>query len=662
MYIDRGSYSNVRGLAALLLACASSIQLAGQNIDLSLTQAQHQRLEVSKNIQRLAVGDGNRLSAELLNNRELLLLGNAAGRTSLLIWFTDGSLQEYVCDIHRDFSVLQAALTRIHPSIRIDVAPDRDAIVLTGTVPDINIRNSAESIAQSYLEAGPADGRLLLPNEQAGTAQTAQPQPQQPAATPPAIATPSVQVTVNDAGRPSAPVRPTGRVIDLIIVQTLPLSPEQKILGAIGNIGGARVTLRRIIKGDVRDDTRDLLVLEGKAPNQIALTRILTVASEIFTGQTTGTESIQVLADESGALSGGITGGGGSGGGNSGGGGIDGGGGRLNNQVSRNIARAKVVQAGGGRVLSFIEVADIPQVRVGIRLFEIDRSKLLSYNPNVSTILGSPKVGALNPSQISQSLQGKTPPAVGPGNAVQSVLGFLGGTLTNETQLTAGHFALDAVLSYLQQQGIARSLSSPSLTVLSGENARFQVGGDIPVPQVTTTGTSLAVFSSVQFLNYGIQLNIRPLVGDDDVLTLDVAPTVTTPDTALTASIQASTGTNQQTIAFKSRSLQTSARLQDGQALLIGGLLTKDTNDTTASTPGLRDVPGLGWLFKNLNRTDDTTELIVVVNPAIVRDPSPNINLWEYPGASELMETFAKSAINKAPGNSILPAGVPPGK
>jgi type II secretory pathway component GspD/PulD (secretin) len=223
--------------------------------------------------------------------------------------------------------------------------------------------------------------------------------------------------------------------------------------------------------------------------------------------------------------------------------------------------------------------------------------------------------------------------------------------------LTAGRFALDAVLTYLEQQGIARSLSSPSLTVLSGEQAQFQVGGDIPVPQTTTTGTSLAVFQSIQFINFGIELSIRPLVGDDDTVTLDVLPTVSTPDPTLTTTIQASTGTNQQTIAFQTRSLRTSARLQDGQALLIGGLLSRTTDDTQASTPGLRDVPGLGWLFKNLNRSDDATELIVVVNPAIVRDPLPNVALWEYPGASELMATFTKNTFETQAGKENLAAG-----
>ncbi|MCU1237236.1 MAG: putative Type and secretion system protein, partial [Candidatus Solibacter sp.] len=402
---------------------------------------------------------------------------------------------------------------------------------------------------------------------------------------------------------------------------------------------------------------QDLFILEGRVADQVALTRILTIASTVVTGQAADAQNIQVVADEAGGLAtgqgggaGGGTGGGGGLGGGGGGGGIGGSGGNLNNQVRRNIARAKVLQAGGGRILSFLDVADIPQVRVDIRLYEIDRSKVRSYSPNIVTQVGQRLPTAAG--SLTQSLTGSTAP-LGPNKGLQQLLGFLGGTLSTETQLTTGRFALDAVFSYLEQLGIARSLSSPSLTVLSGEQAQFTVGGDIPVPQSFSpafggaNAAAAGVFNSVVFVNFGITLSVRPLVGEEDTLTLDVLPLVTTPDTALTASIRSNTGTNPATTAFQTRSLRTSARLQDGQLLVIGGLLSHNTNDTQAGTPGLRDVPGLGWLFKNLNRTDDSQELIIVVNPVIVRDPIPGAAVWEYPSTEDLITSFAKTGAKK---------------
>jgi type II secretory pathway component GspD/PulD (secretin) len=212
-------------------------------------------------------------------------------------------------------------------------------------------------------------------------------------------------------------------------------------------------------------------------------------------------------------------------------------------------------------------------------------------------------------------------------------------------------FAIDAAFSLLEQQGLARTLSSPSLTVLSGEQAQFQVGGEIPIPEsfvpvlggvttgggsTVTTGTT-GIFQTINFVPFGIQLTIRPLVEENEMITLDLLPRVVTPDAELTASIKESTGTNVSTTAFQTRSLRTSARLQDGQALLLGGLYSRDTNETRAATPGLSDTPGLGWLFKGFNRSDNATELVVVLNPVVLRPPSPSVPLWQFPDGEELL-------------------------
>ena len=123
--------------------------------------------------------------------------------------------------------------------------------------------------------------------------------------------------------------------------------------------------------------------------------------------------------------------------------------------------------------------------------------------------------------------------------------------------------AVDTALSYLEREGVAQTLSSPSLTVLSGEMAQVQVGGEVPVPVAfapafgttssstsSTSGSSgggqgggggastPGVFSSVDFVPFGVQLQVRPMVGEDDSITLDVQPMVVTPDSVLTDAIR----------------------------------------------------------------------------------------------------------------------------
>src|SRR5882672_12205835 len=101
-----------------------------------IIKSQHRRLPFAQDIARIAVGDTEILSAELITSREVLVLGRETGRTTLIVWFANGASREYLFSVERDLSVLERALKLVHPSIEVESAPDRDALVLTGVVPD----------------------------------------------------------------------------------------------------------------------------------------------------------------------------------------------------------------------------------------------------------------------------------------------------------------------------------------------------------------------------------------------------------------------------------------------------------------------------------------------------------------------------------------------
>ena len=629
---------------------ASAGQLATPSTEAPnvVIRSQYRRLPLIQDIQRLAVADPEILTAELITSREILVLGRETGRTTLIVWFTNGTSREFAFAVQRDLSVLERALKSVHPSIAVESAPDRDALVLTGVVPDLNTSLTAEAIARNYLEAG---------NNTRGTAQPILAAPPAdaaaPGANPPATAPPPAQ-------RQGA-IQLSGTVINLIQLNRLPQQTEEKIRDAIRAVGGQDVTIRRMLRGNVRDDLVDTLVLEGHVPNQTALMRVLVLSAQLFAGQTISASDIRVLADEAGGLAGQQQtqatqtqlGGGGAtsslfGGARSS---------RLTNEVRTNFGRATAIEAAGGRILSFIQVVDLPQVRVDIRLIEVDRTKLRALDPNAVLALSDFRQPSLNPASSAAAVQGNQAARVGSGGAaIQNVLSFLNGGLLNEIQYSGNRVAVDSALSFLEREGIAQSLSSPSLTVLSGEMAQVQIGGEIPVPTAFAPafgggaaagnagggGAAAAtpgVFSSVEFVPFGVQLQIRPLVGEDDTITLDVQPLVVTPDSVLTNTIRQSTGSAVATTAFQTRALRTSSRLQDGQALLIGGLLSNNTSTNTASTPGLRSLPLVGRLFQGVNRNDQDTELIVVVNPVILREPVPDVALWSFPSREELLRS-----------------------
>src|SRR5882672_9792366 len=118
-----------------------------------IIKSQHRRLPFAQDIARIAVGDTEILSAELITSREVLVLGRETGRTTLIVWFANGATQDFVFAVQRDLSLLQSALKRVDPSIEVEAAPDRDAIVLTGTVPNLLVSQTAEAYARAYLDA-----------------------------------------------------------------------------------------------------------------------------------------------------------------------------------------------------------------------------------------------------------------------------------------------------------------------------------------------------------------------------------------------------------------------------------------------------------------------------------------------------------------------------
>ena len=628
------------GLACLI--AGSSALLAQEPRSRTIVKSTYDRLVFDKRVTRLAVADENIVKMTELSKYELLALGVEIGRTSAVIWFEDGESLQLSIAVELDLTVLRGALLDIDPSIRVESAPDRDAIVLRGEVQDVGRLRAAEAAARDYLDAGGARSSAAQPLVRAG-----------------GVSAPGAETVRVPEGRFAR-----AALINLIRVRQLPARLDERLQRAIVGLGARDVTIRRVQRGELPNDEEDVFILEGEVANQVVLTRVLTTASRavLGSGQQQSQNRVRVVADESGGLAnanGNANGNRGGGGGGGGGGGFGGGGGglgggqlgggtniNLTNDVQINLGRAKVVEVAGGRILSFINVRDLPQVAVGIKLYEINRTRLRNIGSDLGLISSDFDQPALLPGGTASTLQGGSAASVGSIGAtdLQNALGFLGGGLTNQLQLVTGSFALDAVLSVLEANDIARKLSEPTMTVLSGEQAIFQVGGEIPVPQAFAPdagqGLAQGVFSSVEFVSFGVQLGVRPLVGEEDEITLDLIPQVINPDPTLTLLVGSTTGSNVPTTAFETRTLRTTNRVMDGQALVLGGLVNRTRTRELAETPGLSDIPLLQWLFRDFSANDEEIELVIIVHPAILRDPIPEAALWEFPSTQEMLQTL----------------------
>ncbi|MBK7876183.1 MAG: pilus assembly protein N-terminal domain-containing protein [Planctomycetes bacterium] len=485
------------------------------------------------------------------------------------------------------------------------------------------------------------------------------------------------------------------RVINRLSVSDRPMSVEQVMQDAIRSLGCPKVVVRRVVSTEFPGDG-DIVVLEGSVPTQTHLVRAVTLAGKVFqqqeitkkkregkfetireidpSGQSRTTErelklsdssnDIKVVADESGALH--RTGTRAFGGSSNAVGSVLGAAGGssgssnniqrlLDNQIDSNIARAKVLEMAEGRVLSFLTVEDIPTVRVDIKLYEINRTALLTWNSQQSGGVTDFKTGSTlrDPSFVQNPVTGEflpnptTTPVDNPD--LRNVVSFLGGGLSNRLQISGNHLQIDSLLSLLEKEGIARSLSNPQLTVLSGELAFFGVGGSVPVQNSVVTqfgsgsgGNSQAggvagILNQTVERDFGVRLSVRPLVEEDGMITLDVVPSVSQPDSDLTRQIRESTGQSLATTAFQERSLRTSARMRDGGTLLIGGLTSHSRTDNTNQTPFLHKLPIIGNLFKGYSYGDDDRELVIVVNPVIVREAPKEAPMWAFPDTRELM-------------------------
>lgn len=308
------------------------------------------------------------------------MLAKNVGRTTLMVWYEDGTSQTLSFGVSEDMSMLRDALSDIHPRIRVEIAPDRPALVLRGEVPNVQYKMAAETAARHYLGAQKAPQQ----NQRMGT-----PDPGANAVGSPLDLLATTRQAMTDVFRLNAS-NDTGQtriaIINLIQVETLPQTLERKIMAAIAPMGGGDVRIRRVVRGDLPNDLADTFLLEGQVQDQVTLTRILMFVSRLIGGVDDAANSgVIPVTNESGGMLGGQAAGTSQ---NSGfGSALTGGSGSVNeNGIRSNVARSKLLSLGGGRLLSVVEVRDLPQIRVAVQIHEINRTRMRQWRPDLSLL------------------------------------------------------------------------------------------------------------------------------------------------------------------------------------------------------------------------------------------------------------------------------------
>ncbi|RUO65614.1 pilus assembly protein CpaC [Pseudidiomarina planktonica] len=162
---------------------------------------------------------------------------------------------------------------------------------------------------------------------------------------------------------------------------------------------------------------------------------------------------------------------------------------------------------------------------------------------------------------------------------------------------------LNSQLQLLQRQGRARLLAEPRLVTQSGSAARFLAGGEIPLPQVVGQGGQ-----DVSFREYGIRLEITPVLMSDGLLKTSVSAEVSHIDGAV--SVNGIPG-------ILTRKTASIVVAESGEAITISGLLTDDSSTSLDRFPWLAEIPILGGLFESHDFQRQQTELVVIVTPQL---------------------------------------------
>jgi general secretion pathway protein D len=174
---------------------------------------------------------------------------------------------------------------------------------------------------------------------------------------------------------------------------------------------------------------------------------------------------------------------------------------------------------------------------------------------------------------------------------------------------------LTASLSSLASQNRVQILSSPRIVTSSGKTAAISVGNDVPIvtAQETAPGQvngSSSLLQSIQYRSTGIILNVEPTINSNRRVELTVGQEVSSASTNDTSSVSSP--------VILKRSIKTTLSLDDGQTVLLGGLISETYTEGDSGIPYLKDVPILGNLFKKQSKSTDRSELIVLLTPYII--------------------------------------------
>lgn len=263
-----------------------------------------------------------------------------------------------------------------------------------------------------------------------------------------------------------------------------------------------------------------------------------------------------------------------------------------------------VVQAAGFKTVNMLQspVTDMMQVQLQVRVAEVSRQKLKE--------LGS-SFGLVN-NGTSTFTQGGGPATLTEANNGSLISGFASSALNLFLFNNGALGNTSAFIRAMKTNGALRALAEPNLIAMNGQQASFLAGGEFPVPVVQGGQGGSSV--SVVFKEYGVRLNFKPTIIDEDHIRLELEPEVSTIDFANGVRFNGFI-----IPALRTRRARTGVELRDGQSFALAGLLDNNETRSMSKIPLLGDIPILGNLFKSSSFQKQETELMFIITADLVK-------------------------------------------
>jgi pilus assembly protein CpaC len=306
----------------------------------------------------------------------------------------------------------------------------------------------------------------------------------------------------------------------------------------------------------------------------------------------------------------------------------------------------------GGEVINLMHVGGAQQVMLEVKVAEVDRTLLRRLNVQFNSVLDSSRWrtggvngGATFPDALFVPNDVRIPVFGGAddGRILGPVIDeFLPSDMEIQNQglfasFLSNDFLFNMAIDAAKENNLAKILAEPTLTTLTGQEARFLSGGEFPIP---VPGGLSGI--TIEFKEFGVGLRFLPVVLDSGRINLKINISVS--ELVEAASVTVTPDETPATFvipALRKRSAVSTVELADGQTMGIAGLINEDLRELATRFPGLGDIPILGQLFRSQSFMKNETELVILVTPHLAKPIAPeDIRLptdglvepgdWEY--------------------------------